>query len=47
MRKEDRLIKEAFEVYQSAGVEGLVGGKGREEGIEYTEGFEDRIYHCI
>ena len=24
MRKEDRLIKEAFEVYQSAGVEGLV-----------------------
>ncbi|RKI40628.1 hypothetical protein D7V86_05285 [bacterium D16-51] len=47
MRKEDRLIKEAFEVYQSAGVEGLAGGKGRGEEMEYTEGFEDRIYRCI
>lgn len=47
MRKKDQLIKEAFEVYQSAGMEDYAVQQKRGEEIEYTEGFEDRIYHCI
>lgn len=47
MRKKDRLIKEAFEVYQSANQEGFAGWQKKTEEIEYTEGFEDKICHCI
>lgn len=42
MRKKDKLIQEAFEVYQS----------GRKENTDhtddfYSEGFEDKIFYCI
>ena len=47
MRKKDQIIKEAFEVYQSAGWGDYADGQKRGGEIEYTEGFEDKIYHCI
>lgn len=47
MRKKDRLIKEAFEIYQSANQEEIAGGKKGRGEIEYTEGFEDKICRCI
>lgn len=47
MRKKDRLIKEAFEVYQSANQKDDTEGQKKEMEIEYTEGFEDKIYRCI
>jgi len=47
MRKKDRLIKEAFEVYQSAGWRDYADEQKRGEEMEYTEGFEEKIYHCI
>lgn len=48
MQKKDKLLKEAFSVYQSANMEKYDENvSGRDEFPEYTEGFEDRIYHCI
>lgn len=47
MRKKDRLIKEAFEVYQSVGLGDYAKKQKGGEEMEYTEGFEERIYNCI
>lgn len=48
MGKRDKLLKQAFTEYYSANLEKkLSQEKNHSFAFEYTEGFEDKIYHCI
>lgn len=46
MRKKDRMIKDAFAVYQSEKEKENCQNDTSKE-VFYTEGFEDKIYQCI
>ena len=48
MGKKDKLLKEAFLVYQSANTKHSESESSAMKDLpEYTEGFEDKIYRCI